>query len=129
MNNKGLAESSWFEFADKDLEVAKYLDETMYPKPLEIICYHCEQAVEKYLKAFILYNEIPISKTHNLPFLLQEIERIAGYELEEKYFEMCDLLVPFGVAVRYPNEIEVNEEIVRRAIRAAEEMKRFIEKL
>lgn len=38
----------WFEFAKRDLEAAKFLMD-MYPKPLEIICYHCEQSAEKYL--------------------------------------------------------------------------------
>jgi hypothetical protein len=29
--------------AAADLGVAKHLDATYYPKPLEIICYHCQQ--------------------------------------------------------------------------------------
>lgn len=37
----------WFEMAVTDLGVAKHLNETYYPKPLEIICYHCQQAAEK----------------------------------------------------------------------------------
>ena len=38
--------SEWFEFAKCDLESAKFLV-SMYPKPIEIICYHCEQSAEK----------------------------------------------------------------------------------
>jgi len=30
----------WYRFAMMDLNAAIYLN-TMYPKPLEIICYHC----------------------------------------------------------------------------------------
>ena len=37
----------WIEFAKTDLGVAEHLDKQYYPKPLEIICYHCQQAVEK----------------------------------------------------------------------------------
>ena len=40
----------WLDMADMDLGVAKYLMENYYPKPLEIICYHCQQAAEKPLK-------------------------------------------------------------------------------
>lgn len=29
--------------------------ETYYPKPLEIICYHCQQSAEKAIKAIIMY--------------------------------------------------------------------------
>ena len=43
----------WIEFAKTDLGVAKHLDEQYYPKPLEIICYHCQQAAEKAIKAII----------------------------------------------------------------------------
>ncbi|HBQ65195.1 MAG TPA: hypothetical protein DD727_09850 [Clostridiales bacterium] len=36
----------WLEYARKDLDAAKYLA-TMDPKPIEIICYHCQQSAEK----------------------------------------------------------------------------------
>lgn len=39
--------STWFSFAETDLLAARHLYETMYPQPYEIICYHCQQAVEK----------------------------------------------------------------------------------
>ena len=41
----------WLDFAENDLAVAKHLLETFHPKPLEIICYHCQQAAEKAIKA------------------------------------------------------------------------------
>ncbi|MBD5500282.1 MAG: HEPN domain-containing protein [Lachnospiraceae bacterium] len=44
----------WFDMADMDLGVAKYLMENYYPKPLEIICYHSQQAAEKAIKALVI---------------------------------------------------------------------------
>lgn len=41
----------WLEFAKMDLDAAKHLNDTFYPKPLQIICYHCQQSAEKALKA------------------------------------------------------------------------------
>lgn len=41
----------WLDMAQTDLGVAKHLEANYYPKPLEIICYHCQQAVEKGIKA------------------------------------------------------------------------------
>lgn len=32
----------------------------------EIVCFHCQQAVEKYLKALLLSNNEDIQKTHNI---------------------------------------------------------------
>ena len=38
----------WFIFADTDLALANHAL-LMHPQPLEAICYHCQQSVEKYL--------------------------------------------------------------------------------
>lgn len=32
----------WYDMAVVDLGVAKHLEDTYYPKPLEIICCHCQ---------------------------------------------------------------------------------------
>ncbi len=45
---------SWLDFAQEDFIVAKHLYDALYPKPLEIICYHCQQAAEKAIKAVIV---------------------------------------------------------------------------
>lgn len=44
----------WYEMAAIDLGVAKHLDATSYPKPLEIVCYHCQQSAEKAIKTLIM---------------------------------------------------------------------------
>ena len=41
----------WLRFANMDLDLAKHSFATMHPAPLEIICYHCQQAAEKFLKS------------------------------------------------------------------------------
>ena len=45
------------------------------PKPTDydIVCYHCQQAVEKYLKGHLQEPGTPISKTHNLKALVNLI--------------------------------------------------------
>jgi HEPN domain-containing protein len=40
----------WIQLADDDFDSAKLLNEAVR-RHYEIICYHCAQAVEKYLKA------------------------------------------------------------------------------
>lgn len=32
----------WERFAEMDYITANHLDKTLYPKPMEIICYHCQ---------------------------------------------------------------------------------------
>lgn len=58
----------WFEYAKRDLESAKFLI-NMYPKPIEIICYHCEQSAEKYLKGYLIKHSNKTERTHDLVLL------------------------------------------------------------
>jgi HEPN domain-containing protein len=39
---------------------------------LDSACFHCQQAVEKSLKAFLCYMGKDIEKTHSITFLLSE---------------------------------------------------------
>ena len=56
----------WERFAEMDYITANHLDKTLYPKPMEIICYHCQQCAEKYLKALTEHIGKEIEKTHDL---------------------------------------------------------------
>ena len=47
----------WLDKGKDDLRVAEYLSTMHHPTPDEIICFHCQQSAEKYLKAFIFYTE------------------------------------------------------------------------
>ena len=78
------------------------LYEHMYPKPLEIICYHCQQAIKKLLKGVLISKGVTIKKTHDLGLLAEMLQEYT--EVDEKYLEMCDDLTPYRVKIRYPQE-------------------------
>lgn len=88
----------WLELAKNDYASAQYL-QTMRPVPLEVICYLCEQSTEKLLKGFLLANEVEDS---------------------------CIVLTPYGVHVRYPNEIDVIESDMEQAIKMAGKAMDFV---
>ena len=90
-NEKILKE--WMEFARMDFLTAKHLYEHMYPKPLEIICYHCQQAIEKFLKGVLISKGVTIKKTHDLGLLAEMLQEYT--EMDEKYLEMCDDVTPY----------------------------------
>lgn len=117
----------WLTFARTDYMVAKHLDETYYPKPLEIICYHCQQSAEKAIKAIIveLCKQESVPKKHDLSFLLECIN--ASVEVPERYMDYADTLTPYGVAVRYPNELYIEEHNALTALRYAEEILQWAE--
>ena len=110
----------WFKIADDDLYSAQILNGQIR-KPYEIICYHCAQAVEKYLKGYLVYkNEIP-EKTHNLTYL-GRICIDTDKDFESVKYEF-DFLNRYANDIRYPHKYEVNENDVNFAISAVEKIK------
>ena len=106
----------WLDYANNDLGVAKFLFENYSPKPIEIICYHCQQAAEKALKSVLIAKQERITKTHNLLELGRECVDIEKQEL----LSAIGRLNPYSVQVRYPNNIELTEAEAEQAIKDAE---------
>ena len=62
-----------------------------------IICFHCQQAVEKYLKAYLMYREIVPPKTHDL---LRLAAICSDFDEAFADFEL-DGFASYGVDIRY----------------------------
>ncbi|MDR1803148.1 MAG: HEPN domain-containing protein [Treponema sp.] len=118
MNNENVIE--WLQLADEDLYAAKLLNEAAR-KPYEIICYHCAQATEKYLKAYLTYQNIIPKKTHDLVFLISLcIEK----DIEFQNIKIqCEFLNRFVNDIRYPHKYEIDENDVLFSINAIEKIK------
>lgn len=58
--------NEWVEIADGDYDLAKKVYDSNWPKQHIRICFNCQQAVEKYLKGYLVYNNEEIVKTHIL---------------------------------------------------------------
>ena len=88
-------------------------------------CFHCQQAVEKFLKAFLIANDFDIRKTHNIEYLLSECSDI------DKDFSDIDPkgLSDFGVDARYPGDMYIpGEDETLEYKNLAFEIKDFVEK-
>ncbi|MBO5730884.1 MAG: HEPN domain-containing protein [Treponema sp.] len=110
----------WFRYAEMDLASAKVLMETMYPPPLEIICYHCQQAAEKCLKGLLLAVNDDIEKTHDLVRLLNKLE---GYKpVPDEIYDIAENLTQFSTRTRYPQESCVDTLQTTLAIAQAERL-------
>ena len=112
----------WLQIAEDDLYSAQILY-AQVRKPYEIICYHCAQSIEKYLKGFLTYKDIIPEKTHNLLLLLELC--IEEDNIFENIRTECSLLNRFTNEIRYPHRIEVKEEDVKYSIDAVEHVKRL----
>lgn len=111
----------WLEYAKADLGVADHLFKTYYPKPLAIICYHCQQAAEKSVKTIIvLYgSQGGMPRRHDVFLLLNQIKNMVS--IDNKFYDYADILAPYGVAMRYPNELQLEERHAAKAIEMANE--------
>src|SRR5215471_11708461 len=114
----------WLQKAENDISSALHLAENMHPAPAEIICFHCQQAAEKYLKAFLVYNDQEPPKTHDLI----ELTKLCNNFNEDFLLLLpkCGYLLPFAVRTRYPGTGDLDEEDMKRALVYAESIIDFI---
>ena len=113
----------WLKYSQNDLISAKHLYEDLHPKQTEIACYLSQQCAEKALKGYILYKDTEPPKTHNLVELCQIC---ANYDNSfEELLDACADLTPYGIAVRYPNELAVDDVIAKLAIGKAQSIYDF----
>ena len=125
----------WLRFSAMDYDSAKYLYEApMHPRPREVICYHCQQAAEKAVKALIVYFGAPggMPKVHDIEFLLNQVKNLLksdkGIDITQHIYDIADNLTRYGVAPRYPNEIEVEDYHVKAAFEQATEIIEWVKR-
>ncbi len=113
----------WMDYASRDLASARFLLD-MKPRPLEIICFHCQQTAEKALKAYLALHRKDIPRSHDLVLLSQSCAKISdGFE---SIRPSCERLNDFSARTRYPSEYELSEEDLEAALQVAGEIFDFV---
>lgn len=113
----------WLEKADHDRQSVELL--LAQAKPLtEIAAFHCQQAVEKTLKAYLVYREHEFEKTHDLRALANMCGQYDGEFLA--LLDDVEPLTAYAVRFRYPGPTEPIVEQVRRALRVAIRVSAFV---
>jgi HEPN domain-containing protein len=107
----------WLKKAESDLLVAKHVLADLWPKQIDISCYHSQQGGEKALKAFLVAHDIDPPKTHDLLGLCQKCAEIE--QDFQRFLNDCDELTIYGVITRYPNKIEITEQDAANALEKA----------
>jgi HEPN domain-containing protein len=124
MRNKSDIINEWLTMADHDLAVAK-LTRDHLPEYYEIIAFHCQQAVEKYFKAFLIFLDIEPIKTHDLLYLYEMISRKKDWPLD---INKLGQLQEYSVEIRYPNVlVQVSESELDNAISIVQEVRNIIQ--
>jgi HEPN domain-containing protein len=116
MKNKEDA-TKWLKRAKSNLERAKIgrvNDEILY----EDLCYDCQQAVEKSLKALLIGIDKEFPFTHSISRLLELLNE-EQIEISED-IKQSIVLTDYAVKTRYPGEIEpVTKEEYDEAVKLA----------
>ena len=102
---------AWFARGDVDVRAAERLLDG--PDP-EAVAVHIQQAIEKYLKGYLLRQGWRLRRIHDLGTLLKEA---VGYDPSlERFRELCIVATEYYVAERYPyDEGEVASQEVLAA--------------
>ncbi|MBU0599591.1 HEPN domain-containing protein [bacterium] len=116
--------NNWIDKAEKDLRSVMH-ELSFSDVVTESVCFHCQQAVEKYLKAYLLFLGIPFTKTHEIGELItkcEDTDREIGMLKNE-----ADKLSDYAVEVRYPDDwFEPALEDAKEALEIAKRIKEFV---
>ncbi len=114
----------WVNIADRDLMAAEQ-GLKMFPVLSEIVCFHCQQTAEKYLKAYLVKHQVEFQKTHNIMSLINLCSTVDSVFKDKLLY--ADLLTDYAVEIRYPDEwYEPTIEEAKDAYRVACEVKQFV---
>ncbi len=114
----------WLFHAYQDLLAARMLitDRRLFNPTV----FHCQQAIEKSLKAFLLYKHRKLFDGHNLTWLCKQAAMTD--QSFTKWIGKSTLLNRFYIETRYPADIpeEIDRQLVEEILEATEEMMEFI---
>lgn len=109
----------WVRKAEDDLGSARLLARKK-PPFRDQVCFHCQQAAEKYFKATLFELGLAIPKTHNLDNLLNQL---TGHDASLRSLRRgLRSLTQFAVDYRYPSDRATLRQM-RLALQRAEKVR------
>lgn len=71
----------------------------------DTLCFHCQQFVEKTLKAFLVYKNVDFEKVHSLEYLVKLCT-----DKDDSFtwlYEVAKNLSEYAIEIRYPDEFYI----------------------
>ena len=115
----------WLRYAVSDLNAAKTsaVDQVMN----NTLCYLAQQAIEKALKAVILYHRIEIIKTHVIADL---IDVLPNDVVLPEFLTEAKAMTKYAIVTRYPGDYEfISDEAGKKAIDVAEKVVNWVKEI
>ena len=89
----------WFDRGDRDLDAAQLLQDERFHT--DVIAYHLQQAIEKYLKGYLLLNDVRPPRIHDLDTLLNLASAVEP-DLYDPFIDLCEKATRYYFEERYP---------------------------
>lgn len=114
----------WLYHACLDIMSARILMED--ERLAKTVVFHCQQAMEKGLKAFLLYKHRKLFDGHNLTWLCKQAALTD--QSFTKWISKSAQLNRYYIETRYPADIpeEIGMELTKEILEATEEMMEFV---
>ncbi|MGD0516858.1 MAG: HEPN domain-containing protein [Thermoguttaceae bacterium] len=113
----------WLRKADSDLANAELC--LSAEKSLDTACFHCQQAAEKSLKAYLIANKTEFPFIHDLKRLLDVCSQLDS--AFDAFTADALRLTPYAVATRYDDAFWPDLEEVQEALDSARAIRRFVQ--
>ncbi|MEA1897867.1 MAG: HEPN domain-containing protein [Bacteroidota bacterium] len=95
------------------------------PEYLDTVTFHCQQAVEKYLKAYLIFQSTTFRYSHDLIYLLDMVTQ-KDSDFNNLYDTVSELQ-GYAIEIRYPNEtIFLSNDIVEKAMIIAKNVRELV---
>ena len=108
--------------ADRDLKASEVLlNDEDAESHSSIICFHCQQCIEKYLKAFLISNDKEAPMTHDLEYLAS---LCSDFDSNFDSFDFRDFAY-YGVRIRYDDPATSLDE-AKEAVKTAKNLVSFV---
>lgn len=119
-----LEHERWLEIVKEDLAAARVL---LKAELFSSVTYHSQQAAEKSLKAFLVFKNCPVLKTHDL---LKLLELCVALDCDfQKQFDAAEYVNPFSTKFRYPDDFSAPDlQKAKLAIKHARSVMTFVVK-
>jgi HEPN domain-containing protein len=115
----------WIKKAENDLKTA--FDELNTENPAtDTICFHAQQCIEKYLKAYLIFHQRNFPKTHNISRIIEICKEIDN-DFQIIYNYKAHELTSYAIEVRYgEEEYFPSVDEAREAVEIAKKVKEFV---
>jgi len=98
----------WIRRADEDYGAAKLI-QGQVPEYLYTVYYHCQQACEKYIRAYLVSKEIEFPENTQLSGLINKASKLT--QIPSELFTEAEEIDYLVVKFRYPLDLLSNTEI------------------